>query len=247
MIILQPKLIQSLMMSVVLVGVTPICNAVDIVKDLDVEYSTAAILVKDGAMASELLDQGLTLKNQWETAKQQYAAMIGQYGWGTWQTQGQDFTNKWQWTANNWQDQLKGLSGGNSARYQELLAQYKAANDSMTEDEFHKTFSSAVAKSLANEVSTNQAAGTSSQMTFEQVNSHVTELQNLAQQIESADKNANTKSAVDINTRAQIQNGLMMAEMIRAQALNNNIAASQQATKIANAVQAAKFNLDPQH
>jgi hypothetical protein len=219
----------------------------EIVTDPGAYFYMAQEVAKDAAMLTELGEQGTTLKNQWETAKQQYEAMKGNYGWGSWNTQGQDFTNKWQWTANNWQDQLKGLAGGNSSRYQELKAQYLAANDSMTEDQFHKTFSAPVAKALANEVSTNQAAGTASQMSFEQVNTHVTELQSLAQEVENPDKNLNTKSAIDINTRAQIQNGLIASEMVRAQALNNNIAASKQASDIANAVRSAQFNLDPPH
>lgn len=196
---------------------------------------------------NETVAQGITLKSQLETAQQQYAAITGHYGWGNWNTQGQTFTNNWQWTASNWQEQLNGMCGGNAARCQELRAQYVAANDSMTEEDFHKTFSAPVSKALANQVSTNQAAGTTSQMSYEQVNGHVTELQSLSQQVEDTDKNTNTKSAIDINTRAQIQNGLIGSEIVRVQTINNNMVASNQAAEIARSVQAAKFNLDPTH
>ena len=219
----------------------------DLVYDPVVAADIVEQTKQDLSTFNEIVTQGQTLANQLNTAKENLAAMKGNYGWGNWNTQGQDFTNKWQWTANNWEDQLKGLSGGNSDRYQELRSQYMAANASMTEDDFHKTFSAPVSKALANQVSTNQAAGTSSQMSFEQVNAHVTELQSLAQEVENPDKNLNTKSAIDINTRAQIQNGLLSSEIVRAQTINNNMVASTQATEIANEVQSAKFNLDPPH
>jgi hypothetical protein len=217
----------------------------DIVYDPTVAADIVKQTKQDLDVLNETLDQGVTLKNQLAKAQQQYEAIVGQYGAGTWNMQGQAFTNNWQWTATNWQDQLKGLSGGNSARYQQLLDQYKEANDSMTEDEFHQTFSAQTAKALANQVSANQAVGTSSQLSFEKINDHVTELQQLGSQVESSDSNPNSKSAIDINTRAQIQNGLISAEMVRMQTAANNMAASQQAAQLAQAAESAKFNQIP--
>lgn len=225
----------------------PVCShAYDyIVFDPTVAAKIVDETQQDVKLFNETVQQGLDIKDQLETAKKQYDAIVGQYGAGTWNMQGQTFTNNWQWAATNWQDQLKGLSGGNSARYQQLLDQYKEANDSMTEDEFHKTFSAQTAKGLANQVSANQAVGTSSQLSFEKINDHVTELQQLSSQVESAGSNPNSKSAIDINTRAQIQNGLINAEMVRMQTAANNMAASQQAAQLAQAAESAKFNQIP--
>lgn len=219
----------------------------ELVYDPVVAGKIVAETQQDLDVLNETLAQGLTLKDQLATAKQQYSAMVGQYGAGTWNMQGQNFINNWQTGATTWQQQLQGLSGGNQARYQELLSQYKDSNDSMSEEEFHKTFSAATSKALTNQVNTNQAAGTASQQTFENVNAYVTDLKSLGDQVEDSAKNPNSKSAIDINTRAQIENGLINSQMVLAQTVSNNMAASNQAASIASAVQAAKFNADPTH
>lgn len=192
----------------------------------------------------ELKAQYSMMENQWTTAKDQLASMKGNYGYGTQGMEKKIFNKNWQWTADTWESQLKSLSGGNDARYQQLRELYQHNHDSMTNEEFSKSYSKATANALTNQVQTNQAVGASTELEFQKIQEHLTELQGLSQQIEDVKGNTDMKSATDLNSRIQTQTALINAEMVRMQVLLNNQTASQQAFTIAQAAESARFNDD---
>src|SRR3990167_3915854 len=100
--------------------------------------SFAFLPVIDPTAIYNLVHQLNTLNNQYKVMKQEYenaqnrldeakalrGDTEGHYGFGNLLDGGKYKTNR-EWSPDDWQSTLKGLSGGNPARYQQLLSQYK--------------------------------------------------------------------------------------------------------------------------
>ena len=94
-------------------------------------------IAKTVEVIQQLKQQYDTLKEQYDQMKFQYKAITGNYGWGDLGNNLNDLRDR-QWSANNWEDALKGLSGGNSKRYSQLWNQYKANHLILSEEDFSK-------------------------------------------------------------------------------------------------------------
>lgn len=178
------------------------------------------------------------LRNQYKQMQQQYSSITGKYGWGNWKNGSSDL-NKREWAPGDWKSALSGMSGGNPGRYQELLQQYKQSHQSMKKDDFAKGSSQSLATSYQNQVQTNQASSVSATYEFNDINKHLQTLQQLGQQIEKA---PNLKSAMDLNSRIQLEVAYVSIEELRMQTVLNQQMSQAQASQIAQENEAAKFN-----
>ncbi len=190
---------------------------------------------------NQLQKQYDTLKDQYNTLQQQYNAMTGQYGWGNWQNSASDLTQGREWAASDWQSALQGLAGGNPERYKELLAQYQQNHPTVDPNTYAKGTDPSLSKSYQGQVQTNQASGTMATYEFNAINTHLQMLQQLGQQLETK-QNSDTKSAIDLNSRIQLEVAFISIEELRMQALMNQQVAQLQSATIQQESEASLYN-----
>lgn len=190
------------------------------------------------AEVADMTKQYETLKEQYDQMQEQYHSITGNYGWGNWNNSASDLTQR-EWAPGDWHSALQGMSGGNPERYQELLSQYKQSHQTMSKDQFAKGSDQNLATSYQNQVQTNQASATSATYEFNDINKHLQNLQQLGQQIETA---KNLKSAMDLNSRVQLEVAYISIEELRMQTVLNQQMAQSEASKIAQENEAAQFN-----
>ena len=181
-----------------------------------------------------------TLQKQYQQMQEQYAAMTGNYGWGKWNNSEADLIQR-QWSPSDWKSALNGVAGGNPERYQELLREYQSMNPDMSEEAFAKGSDAALAKSYRSQVQTNQASATTATYEFNDINRHLKNLYDLSQQIEDK-KNPDMKSAMDLNSRIQIESSYIAMEEVKMSALINQQMAQMQSQNIAAENEASQFN-----
>ncbi len=189
---------------------------------------------------NQLGEEYQTLQQQYQEMQQQYAAMTGNYGWGKWGNSEADLAKR-QWSPSDWKSALNGMAGGNPERYQELLREYQSMNPSMSEDAFAKGSDATLAKSYRAQVQTNQASSTTATYEFNDINRHLKNLYDLSQQIEDK-KNSDMKSAMDLNSRIQIEASYIAMEEVKMSALINQQMAQMQSQEIAAENEASAFN-----
>lgn len=215
-------------------------------------------VVKTTQMISQMQKEYTTLKDQYDTVKKQYDTMnhqysvmqdqynsiTGNYGWGNLKNSLNDLKKDREWAASDWQSALKGLSGGNAARYQELVAQYQSSNKlSVVEsDTFQAGADPVLAESYDNQVKTNQASSAQASYEFSDINRHFEDLHELTAGIENAQKNHDLKSAMDLNSRISAEIGFIQVEMLRMITVLNQQVAQMQAAQINRQTQIAQFN-----
>lgn len=180
------------------------------------------------------------LKTQYGMLQNQYSAVTGNYGWGNLENSASDLTGR-EFAPSSWKAALAGEAGGNPARYQELLSQYKQAHKTMNQNDYEKGADKGMAASYSNQVKTNQAAATTATYEFNDINKHLKTLQELGKKIEDA-KNRDTKSAIDLNSRIMLEVGYISVEEVRMQAVLNQQTAQLQATRITEESEASQFN-----
>jgi type IV secretion system protein VirB5 len=198
-------------------------------------------ILKTGAVLEKLRKQYTTLQNQYNTMQQQYQSMSGHYGWNNLDNSLSDLKNDKEWAPSSWQAALKGESGGNPDRYQQLLSQYKASHHSLNSSNYAKGSSKTLATSYNNQVKSNQASATQARYAFNNINQHLQTLYQLSQAMASS-KNDGVKSAIDLNSRIELQIGYISVAELRMQALLNQQNASLQAAKIAQETEASEYN-----
>src|SRR3990167_934435 len=219
--------ISSAMMPVIDIG--EIVKTTEMIQQLDQQYQ-------------ELKDQYETMQDQYNQLKQQYSSITGNYGWGSWNNTLDNLQQQREWAASDWQSALKGMSGGNAARYKELLEQYKESNATMSQENYAKGSDQNLSKSYENEVQTNQASATTATYEFNDINNHLQNLYQLGQQIENAQKNNDLKSAVDLNSRVQLEVGYIAIEELKMSTIMNQQMAQMQSSKIALENEASQYN-----
>ena len=219
--------ISSAMMPVIDIG--EIVKTTEMIQQLDQQYQ-------------ELKDQYETMQDQYNQLKQQYSSITGNYGWGSWNNTLDNLQQQREWAASDWQSALKGMSGGNAARYQQLLEQYKESNATMSQENYAKGSDQNLSKSYENEVQTNQASATTATYEFNDINNHLQNLYQLGQQIENAQKNNDLKSAVDLNSRVQLEVGYIAIEELKMSTIMNQQMAQMQSSKIALENEASQYN-----
>ena len=181
-----------------------------------------------------------TLRQQYEQMQKQYAAMTGNYGWGSWNNSAADLKER-KWSPSEWTSALNGMAGGNPERYQELLREYQSMNASMSESDYAKGTDQTLAKSYQNQVKTTQTSYATATYEFNDINRHLQNLYDLSQQIEDK-KNSDMKSAMDLNSRIQIESSYIAMEEVKMSTLLNQQMAQAQSHQISDENEASQFN-----
>lgn len=148
-------------------------------------------------------------KSQLDTLNNLKQQNVGSYGFGSLDN-GFDSLQSWQSSADNWNDALKNISGGNKERYAELVKAYEAAHPGLSEVELSKGASPAQAAQYTQNKLLNKAASVETTYAFNEINKRLKSIHTLSSNIEKA---PNTKSAVDLNSR-------LIAELAYIEVLN---------------------------
>lgn len=188
---------------------------------------------KQAEMMLEQAKEGVSL------AQNQLTSLTGSYGWGSMFDTAADLQQR-QFGADNWQDALKGIAGGNNARYESLMKAYKKAHPSLTEDQYRVTNTQAQVEQYDSHVDTVNAVAATSQMEYEKINEYMKNIHEIAKQIDSS-KNSGIKSALDLNTKMAEQSAYLQAAMIRLNSVNANLAVSEAQQQIQSQNNQVKF------
>lgn len=137
-----------------------------------------------------------------------------------------------------WTKALRDLSGGNSARYQELLKKYKENHYILSDKEYSKGASKSLVKSYRNQINVNQASAAISENSYDSAGQYQKQLNTLNTKIDST---PNTKAAIDLNSRLIAELSSISIDQLRMQAVMNNQVASDTADKIEAKSREARF------
>lgn len=233
------------------------CLLVVLLVFLGVPVSTFGLMpVMDHAAVMNLIQTYRQLKMQYDLLAKTYEngkslldktdqlarGIQGNYGFGNLEN---DLTSLKQrkWSPNSWEEALRGMSGGNKARYRELLAHYKENNPTLSQAEYEKGASPRLYKRYAREISVNQAVVVNSSYAFNDINRHLETIHRLSKQIE---KTENLKASMDLNARLLAEVAYIQVQNLKLQALLNQQTASLQSSKIAQKTVNASFNQLPE-
>ena len=181
-------------------------------------------------------------KKELEQVKRLARNAEGHYGFGNFFNTVQDL-QKHQWSPDTWESTLKGLSGGNSARYQELLKVYPAAHPFLSQSEYTKGASPEQAKHYLQDVQVNRAAMVSSTYAFDNLKNYLNTIYTLSKKIDQAQ---NTKAAIDLNSRLLTEMTYMQLQSLKMQILLNQQLAQAQGDIIAEKTASSNFSALPQ-
>ena len=215
----------------------------------------ATIPVFDYSSFIELYHEFNTLKEQYNLMQQQYSNAQsrlseiqkvrgnseGNYGFGN-LLDGQEYKAKREWSPDNWQDALKGLSGGNPERYRQLVAQYKTDNPTLSKSDFDKGESAENGEIYQAQIQSNQAANVTATYAFNNIKNHIEHIESISQKIESA---PNQKAATDLNTRMNAEIAYTQVEVLKQLALMNEQTAERNSERIKYETANSKFNQLP--
>ena len=147
---------------------------------------------------NQLKSQYTLLHQTYENAQQQLANAKnlvndaeGHYGLGDFMNKANDLKER-QWSPDDWKSTLQGLSGGNSARYQQLVDTYQQDHPNLSQTDYQQGSSSTQAKLYSQDVQVNRAAMVNSTYSFNNIKSHLNTVHKLSAKIDQAE---NTKAA----------------------------------------------------
>lgn len=180
-------------------------------------------------------------QEQLNQQKQLVSNSQGHYGFGNFQNTNNDFQQR-NWSPNSWENALKGLSGGNADRYQQLLKDYQNNHPTLSSSDFEKGASTDLSKRYQQDIQTNQAASVNATYAFNDIEQALKNVHELSMQIE---KSPNTKSSLDLNARLMAEMAYIQIQELKMQAILNQQMAQQSADRISSATLAAKFNRLP--
>lgn len=209
----------------------PLIATAMIVSDPGEYARTMKVYNENKKQVQQAIAQSHTMLSQYKELQDTNHNLTGHYGWGHLMNSQQDLKNK-QWSAGRWQDSLKGLSGGNPRRYQELLSQYKTSHPTLESAQVEKGSDGNLAKAYRHQVGANQASSTMASYAFNELNAHLKTVQSLGEQIENA-KNKDAKSAMDLNSRIQLEVAYIAIASLRMQTLLNQQKSAAAAHEIA--------------
>ncbi len=164
----------------------------------------------------------------------------GNYGWGNLKNTLNDLKDR-QWSADNWQDTINNISGGNSSRYQSLLKSYQKSHPLLDSKLFKGQESTNYKKYKDNKLLA-QNADSQATASYNRVNQHFDNIHKLSSEIEKA---SNSKSAIDLNARLTAENANVQTEILKQLSILNKQSASDKENKLFIEEQMASFNQLP--
>lgn len=205
----------------------------------------AALLVKAIEQLKQLQDQYELLKNTYSNGQAQLDSInrlkdfnSGSYGFGSLQN-GFDELKSWQSSADNWDDALKNISGGNKERYAELVRAYEAAHPSVGDVELTQGASATRINQYRQNKAVNRAASVETTYAFNEINKHLKSIHTLSGNIEKA---PNTKSAVDLNSRLIAELAYIEVLNLKLQTLISQQLVQSGANELADEAEMIRFN-----
>ena len=242
----------SLNRSVLSVGVTLFLSATLL---LPVVCRASIPVVDFGAIANliknynQLKTQYSVLKNTYQTAQQQLSQAKqlrqdseGHYGFGGLMNSQHDLQNR-EWSPDNWKGTLQGVSGGNPARYQELIKTYQHDHPHLSQSAYQKGTSAKQATVYSRDVQVNRAAMVNATYSFNDIKTHLTTIHALSKKIDQAQ---NTKAATDLNSRLLVEVAYIQTQALKMQILMNQQMAQANADGLSSKSASATFNTLPQ-
>lgn len=180
-------------------------------------------------------------QQQLETTKELTHDSEGHYGFGGLMNGTRDLKNR-EWSPDNWKNTLQGLSGGNPARYQELVNTYQQDHPHLSPSNYQKGASSEKAKVYSQDVQVNRAAMVNATYSFNNIKTHLKQIHDLSKKIDQA---KNTKAAMDLNSRLVAELAYIQTQELKMQIVMNQQMAQSNADNIASKTASAKFNTLP--
>ncbi len=212
-------------------------------------FGDIAILAALGQQLTELQRHWDTLNSAKNTAENQLNKLndlgsfnSGSYGFGDFQNKLEDL--KLRQGSSTWEEALNNIAGGNADRYASLVQAYERAHPTLNDDEYKRGASDTRLAMYQQNKRVNKAVSVQTTAAFNQVNKHLAAVHVLSKQIEG-EKNKNTKSAVDLNTRLLVEMAYIQTDLFKLQALANQQAVQIQASEIADDSEAVRFNQLP--
>ncbi|KTD49604.1 vir protein B5 [Legionella rubrilucens] len=211
--------------------------------------------VADAAMLTKAIEQLEQLRSQYQLLSQTYSTAqsqlenmqqlknfnSGHYGFGGLANSHADL-NARQWSPNTWDDALHNIAGGNPARYQELVKAYQRNHVILDDATYRKGASLTRLKEYKNNVAVNQAVSVQATYAFNEVNRHLKAIHDLSNHI---DKAANTKAAIDLNSRLLAEIAYIQTENLKLQTLMSQQVAQESSTTLATENDNVRFNALP--
>lgn len=188
-----------------------------LIAGLETNTMASGIPTFDATTVAQLQQQFTQLKQQYETLKQQYAAITGSYGKG--QIGLNDAINAASIVPGSWQ---------------EVVAMQKQGAFSSTQNYYEKLINTLPPELFQNPKSQNvtnyklstdsvRAAFAGGEALYSEVQTHLKNLQNLGQKIDST---VNVKDAQDLQNRITTENGMLQSSLAKMNALNTNLQAN---------------------
>lgn len=141
-------------------------------------------------------------------------------------------------SADTWRESLKGVSGGNSERYKELVTAYEKQHAGLNRTQFSKGASSRRSERFEQEQQVTKAASVESEAAFNDINDSLKRIHDLSDQIEKAE---NTKAAIDLNSRLVAEVAYLQAQNLKAQAILNQQLAMKGASQLEDDAELSKY------
>lgn len=231
------------------------CYALLLLSLLSMPLHADILSVADAAMLVKAIEQLEQLRSQYQLLSQTYSTAqsqlegiqqlkqfnSGHYGFGGMANGAADL-NARQWSANTWDDALHNIAGGNPARYQELVKTYQKNHVILDDATYRKGASSERLTQYKNNVAVNQAVSVQATYAFNEVNRHLKAIHDLSNHI---DKAANTKAAVDLNSRLLAEIAYIQTENLKLQTLLSQQAAQGGSNDLAMDNDSVRFNTLP--
>jgi len=134
-----------------------------------------------------------------------------------------EIVNQTEWTAQDWDDALKGMSGGNQARYDELKNEYQSTyntvnNQVVSDSQYEKGTSPDNAKVHEQDEKVNQTVYSSSSYEYAQLNDIANQIKSIGDQIDGADT---TKKTLDLQAKLSEQIAYIQLEALKMQTIQN--------------------------
>ncbi|MAZ38492.1 MAG: hypothetical protein CMF49_00045 [Legionellales bacterium] len=220
-------------------------SVTDLENQLTVLNNQYTELQKQLGEAKEIYNQGTEIKNQAIDIQNDlngsgsYSSLLGDT---------QQLLNQAQWTKDDWDDALKGLSGGNQERYNELVTEYQSQYQTVQgkpvdDSKYKEGASDDNAAMHKQDVAVNQTVYASSSYEYANLNTIAKSITDIGNEIDQADT---TKKALDLQAKLSEQMALIQLEMLKMQTINNEQAAEAEARTLNEQSQQAVYisNLD---
>lgn len=171
----------------------------------------------------------------------EFQELAAHFGYGDLLNSDEDL-NARKWSPDTWESALQGLSGGNDARYKQLVDDYQKNHPYLPSDDMKKGASDAYTTNYEQQVETNRAAMAHASYSFEAVNEHLDNIKELSSQINKAE---NPKAIEEINARINAEVAYLQVEQIKSMAIMNEQLAQSQASSLVHEKAASEFNQIP--